>query len=511
MYGIHHPPTLLCRVAGEKRSHAAAPIQGPPGSELPLSIQRQKVREEEPELSLSAAGNGGASRRVAVIGSGVAGLTAAYVLNRQDSVTLFEADARLGGHAHTHSVPQQGGPALGIDTGFIVHNERTYPTLLRLFDELGVETQDSEMSMSVRCDGCGLEYAGAREGGRGIIARPSSLLRGRYLRMLVEVMRFYRRARALIGTSPASSVHSHAAVTELTLGGFLEQERFSPYFISHFMTPVVSAVWSCDPTTALSYPARYLFTFLAHHGMLGVKGSPQWRTVTGGSQRYVENLAATLPDIRLGTPVSAVRRHENSVEITTSNGVENYDAVVIATHPAQALGFLADATPEEKEALGGMPYSVNHTVFHRDPAVLPAADNAKASWNYRLPGCDARPEKVLVSYDLTRLQRLEPADGRPYLVSLGESELIADHQVLERMVYEHPQYTPDSLTAQQRIAALSDHRVAFAGAYLGWGFHEDGALSGVRAAASLGRTWTAPGDTPGTAGEPELLGAAEGP
>jgi len=462
-------------------------------------------------LSLSAAGNGGASRRVAVIGSGVAGLTAAYVLNRQDSVTLFEADARLGGHAHTHSVPQQGGPALGIDTGFIVHNERTYPTLLRLFDELGVETQDSEMSMSVRCDGCGLEYAGAREGGRGIIARPSSLLRGRYLRMLVEVMRFYRRARALIGTSPASSVHSHAAVTELTLGGFLEQERFSPYFISHFMTPVVSAVWSCDPTTALSYPARYLFTFLAHHGMLGVKGSPQWRTVTGGSQRYVENLAATLPDIRLGTPVSAVRRHENSVEITTSNGVENYDAVVIATHPAQALGFLADATPEEKEALGGMPYSVNHTVFHRDPAVLPAADNAKASWNYRLPGCDARPEKVLVSYDLTRLQRLEPADGRPYLVSLGESELIADHQVLERMVYEHPQYTPDSLTAQQRIAALSDHRVAFAGAYLGWGFHEDGALSGVRAAASLGRTWTAPGDTPGTAGEPELLGAAEGP
>ena len=462
-------------------------------------------------MSLSAAGNGGASRRVAVIGSGVAGLTAAYVLNRQDSVTLFEADARLGGHAHTHSVPQQGGPALGIDTGFIVHNERTYPTLLRLFDELGVETQDSEMSMSVRCDGCGLEYAGAREGGRGIIARPSSLLRGRYLRMLVEVMRFYRRARALIGTSPASSVHSHAAVTELTLGGFLEQERFSPYFISHFMTPVVSAVWSCDPTTALSYPARYLFTFLAHHGMLGVKGSPQWRTVTGGSQRYVENLAATLPDIRLGTPVSAVRRHENSVEITTSNGVENYDAVVIATHPAQALGFLADATPEEKEALGGMPYSVNHTVFHRDPAVLPAADNAKASWNYRLPGCDARPEKVLVSYDLTRLQRLEPADGRPYLVSLGESELIADHQVLERMVYEHPQYTPDSLTAQQRIAALSDHRVAFAGAYLGWGFHEDGALSGVRAAASLGRTWTAPGDTPGTAGEPELLGAAEGP
>jgi predicted NAD/FAD-binding protein len=319
--------------------------------------------------------------------------------------------------------------------------------------------------------------------------------------MLTEVMRFYRRARALI-QAPPSSVHSNATEPEPTLGQFLEQERFSPYFVSHFMTPVVSAVWSCDPTTALSYPARYLFTFLAHHGMLGVKGSPQWRTVTGGSERYVEKLAATLPDIRLGTAVTAVRRRNDGVEVTTGKGVETFDAVVIATHPAQALGILADATSAEAEALGGMPYSVNRTVFHRDPAVLPAADNARASWNYRLPGCDARPDKVLVSYDLTRLQRLEPADGRPYLVSLGESDLIAEATVLERTVYEHPQYTPGSLKAQQRIAALSDHRVAFAGAYLGWGFHEDGALSGVRADASLGRTWTA--------GEAGLLSAVDG-
>ncbi|MDQ5862454.1 MAG: FAD-dependent oxidoreductase, partial [Actinomycetota bacterium] len=226
-------------------------------------------------------------RRIAVVGSGVAGLTAAYVLNRHDNVTLFEADSRLGGHAHTHNVAQPDGSTLGIDTGFIVHNERTYPTLLRLFAELGVETQDSEMSMSVRCDGCGLEYAGARGGGRGIIARPSSLLRGRYLLMLLEVMRFYRRARALIETAPASDDGPGAGGAELTLGEFLTKERFSKYFISHFMTPVVSAVWSCDPTTALSYPARYLFTFLGHHGMLGVKGSPQWRTVTGGSGKYV--------------------------------------------------------------------------------------------------------------------------------------------------------------------------------------------------------------------------------
>ncbi|WP_458781860.1 NAD(P)/FAD-dependent oxidoreductase [Arthrobacter sp. D3-16] len=456
---------------------------------------------------------GGGRRRVAVIGSGVAGLTAAYVLNREDDVTLFEADPRLGGHAHTHDLPQPDGPVVGVDTGFIVHNERTYPTLLRLFAELGVETQDSEMSMSVRCDGCGLEYAGARDGGRGIIARPSSLLRGRYLLMLLEVTRFYRKARALLKTEPIPAASPHAAHSELTLGEFLEREDFSPYFISHFMTPVVSAVWSCDPTTALAYPARYLFTFLDHHGMLGVKGSPQWRTVTGGSARYVERLAATLTDVRLSTPVTAIRRLPDGVELATEHGLEDFDAVVVATHPAQALGFLADATPAEKEALGGMPYSVNHTVFHRDPAVLPAADNAKASWNYRLPSCDARPDKVLVTYDLTRLQRLDPVDGRPYLVSLGESELIAGDAVLERMVYEHPQYTPESLQAQQAIAALSDHRIAYAGAYLGWGFHEDGASAGVRAAESLGRSWAPvlPADESGASddGERELAPVAE--
>ncbi|MGY2746250.1 NAD(P)/FAD-dependent oxidoreductase [Arthrobacter sp. UYCu723] len=446
-------------------------------------------------------------RRVAVIGSGVAGLTAAYVLNQQDSVTLFEADTRLGGHAHTHDMPQADGSFLGVDTGFIVHNERTYPTLLRLFAELGVETQDSEMSMSIRCDGCGLEYAGARAKGRGIIPRPSTLLRGRYLLMLVEVMRFYRRARALLAeTGMAATETDRAALAgpeptgpEPTLGEFLSREKFSGYFISHFMTPIVSAVWSCDPATALAYPARYLFTFLGHHGLLGVAGSPQWRTVTGGSRSYVDKLAATLPDIRLASPVTAVRRHPGGVELTTEHGggisnTESFDAVVIATHPGQALRMLSDASPAEQAALGGMPYSVNHTVFHRDAAVLPSSDNAKASWNYRLPSCDARPDKVLVSYDMTRLQRLEPADGRPYIVSLGESGLIADGTVLDRMVYEHPQYTPESLRAQQQILELGDSRLAFAGAYHGWGFHEDGALSGVRAAARLGRDWDASSD-----------------
>lgn len=438
-------------------------------------------------------------RRIAVIGSGVAGLTAAYVLNAKDRVTLFEADSRLGGHAHTHEVPQADGSVLRVDTGFIVHNERTYPTLLRLFAELGIETQNSEMSMSVRCDGCGLEYAGARAKGRGILPRPSTLLRGRYLLMLLEVLRFYGRARALLAEANSAAVGVQAGAAarpEPTLGEFLQREKFSSYFISHFMTPIVSAVWSCDPSTALAYPARYLFTFLGHHGLLGVTGSPQWRTVTGGSRSYVDKLAAALPDIRLSSPVTVVRRHPEGVELTTQRGTgtvtENFDAVVIATHPEQALRLLRDASPAEEKALGGMPYSVNHTVFHRDAGVLPASDNAKASWNYRLPSCEARPDKVLVSYDMNRLQRLEPGDGGRYIVSLGESELIADGTVLDRMVYEHPQYTPESVRAQQQILELGDSRLAFAGAYHGWGFHEDGALSGVRAAARLGREWDTP-------------------
>ena len=230
-------------------------------------------------MSPSPAWSGDERRRVAVVGSGVAGLTAAHILSRRDHVTLFEADSRPGGHAHTHDVPQASG-SLAVDTGFIVHNNRTYPNLIRLFKELGVETQDSDMTMSIRCDGCGLEYAGAK-GAAGVLARPANLARPRFLLMLAEVLRFWRTARALLANA------AYGGGPEQTLGEFLERERFSGYFTSHFMAPVVSAVWSCDPTTALAYPARYLFTFLEHHGMLGIKGSPQWKTVKGGSRRYV--------------------------------------------------------------------------------------------------------------------------------------------------------------------------------------------------------------------------------
>ncbi|MEU7764293.1 FAD-dependent oxidoreductase [Nocardia sp. NPDC049190] len=424
-----------------------------------------------------------AIRRVAVIGSGVAGLTAAWVLAASAEVTLYEADSRLGGHADTHRVTADNGEIVGLDTGFIVHNDRTYPTLLRLFGELGIATQDSDMSMSVRCDGCGLQYAGARGLG-GLFASPRSLVRGRYLRLLAEVPRWHRLARAELDSGGDS---------ERTLGEFVRAAGFSDYFVAHFLTPLVAAVWSCDPRTALRYPARYLLTFLDHHGMLTVSGSPTWRTVTGGSATYVHAIANRLDHVLVATPVRAVHRLVDAVVIRDdADEVQVFDAVVIATHPAQALRLLAEPTRAEREILTAMPYSVNHAVLHTDSSVLPNAPRAQASWNYRLPSCTAAVDRVLVSYDLTRLQRLHRTGDRRFIVTLGDHDRVDRVAVLDRMVYEHPTYTPESVDAQRRLREIGSPRVAFAGAYHGWGFHEDGAASGLRAAARLGARWGAP-------------------
>ncbi|KRC45030.1 dehydrogenase [Nocardioides sp. Root224] len=407
-------------------------------------------------------------RRIAVVGSGVAGLTAAYVASRTASVTLYEADDRLGGHADTHLV-DDGADGLAIDTGFIVHNQRTYPTLLRLFRELGVATQPSEMSLSTRDDATGLEWAGAL-GLRGLFPTRRNLGRPAYLRMLTEVPRFHRRARRLMGTEGADQ----------TLRSFLDDGGFSPYFQRHFMEPLVASVWSCDPAVALDYPARYLFTFLDHHGMLGVFGSPEWRTVTGGSRTYVERVGAAIAEVRTGTKVTSVLETSAGVEVTDGNGdVATYDGVVVATHPSHALAILAEPTTAQREVLGALPYSPNVALLHTDTSVLPRAERARASWNFRRP-VDAtanRPGSVTVTYDLTRLQRL-PTDTH-YLVTLGGEDLVDPSTVIDRMEYEHPLYTPDSVAAQARLGEIDTTRVAFAGAYHGWGFHEDGARSGL--------------------------------
>ncbi|MFE4691893.1 NAD(P)/FAD-dependent oxidoreductase [Streptomyces sp. NPDC056749] len=421
----------------------------------------------------------GERRRTAVVGSGVAGLTAAHVLGKAHDVTLVEADGRAGGHAHTHDLTSSDGRTHRVDSGFIVHNRRTYPNLLRLFGELGVATQESEMSMSVRCEGCGLEYAGAR-GAAGLFARPGSVVRGPYLRMLTEVPRFHRAARALLAMPEGTG--------DMTLGEFAARGRFSPYFCAHFLTPMVSAVWSCDPVTAMRYPARYLFRFLKHHGMLTIGDSPVWRTVTGGSREYVDRIVKQVHSVRTATPVRTVRRHSDGVEIVTEDGTtEEYDAVVLATHPDQALRLLSDPTEEERRTLGAFRYSHNPTLLHTDTTLLPRSRGAAASWNYLMPSCAADADRVTVSYDMTRLQRLDAPER--FVVTLNGADRVDPDRVRARMVYEHPVFTPESVAAQARLPALSGPVTAYAGAYHGWGFHEDGCRSGVEAAAALGVAW----------------------
>ena len=420
-------------------------------------------------------------RSVAVIGAGVSGLTAAYLLQRECNVTLYEAEPRLGGHAHTHDVLTPDDRVLSVDSGFIVHNDSTYPNLLRLFAELGVETQPTDMSMSVRCHGCGLEYAGARGVG-GVFAHAANVVDRRFLGMLVEVRRFHRAARRLLASpDPADG-------RLVTLGDFVRDGGYSPFFIGHFMVPLVSCVWSCAPSTALAYPARSLFTFLEHHGALQVKGSPNWRTVVGGSRSYVERAAKELTATELSTPVRAVERHPRGVSVRDdADDVRRFDAVVIATHADQALALLAHPTKAQRAALGAFGVSTNETVLHSDASLLPRSRRARASWNYLLDACDTQAGSVRVSYHMNRLHRLdEPLD---YLVTLNDGGRVREDTVIARMTYRHPVYTEESVRAQTALPALNDGTLAFAGAWQGWGFHEDGCASGVRAAESLGVRW----------------------
>lgn len=414
---------------------------------------------------------------VAVIGSGVSGLTAAYVLRLTHAVTLFEADDRLGGHAHTHDVATSDGGRVAVDSGFIVHNERTYPTLLRLFRELGVETRPTEMSMSVTCAECGLQYAGAR-GARGLFAQRRRLADLRYLRMLAEVPRFHRDARAVLG-DPAD---------DLTWGAFLERGRYSRFFVEHFAVPLVACVWSSGDGDALDYPARHLFQFLENHGMLTVGGSPTWRTVVGGSRTYVERVAAVLADVRAATPVVAVTREDDHVELRTRDGrTTRFDQVVIATHADDALALLADASPQEKADLAAIGYSANTTWLHRDGSVLPDNPRARGSWNYHKVSCDTGASRVLVSYWMTHLQGLDTPDD--LVVTLNARDWVDPAAVVAEMTYRHPVFTPAAVAAAERLRTAGGPRLAFAGAHLGWGFHEDGARSGLEAARRLGGSW----------------------
>jgi predicted NAD/FAD-binding protein len=422
---------------------------------------------------------GRSGRFMGVIGAGVSGLTAAYLLTKAGHhVTLYEADNRLGGHADTHEVTGPDGRTHAVDTGFIVYNEHTYPLLTRLLAELGVPGQDSEMSMSVRCAGCGLQYAGHR-GLRGLLpGLPTG--RGRYARMLTEIPAFHRRARQLLDAGGQND--------DVTLGQFLAAGGFSDYFRTHFALPLVAAVWSCPPDTALQYPARYLFEFLRNHGMLSVTGSPPWRTVTGGSRSYVRQIARRIPAVQTCAPARAVHRFPDGASVRDGSGrTTAFDAVVIATHADQALALLAHPTPVEEKVLGAFRYTSNPALLHTDRRLLPARPGVRASWNYELSACDGPEQRTRISYYINRLQQLSAEQD--YIVTLGGDGAVAEPSIVDRMDYSHPAYTPDSVAAQRQLPELNTASAVFAGAYHGWGFHEDGCRSGVDAARALGATW----------------------
>ncbi|WP_028771299.1 NAD(P)/FAD-dependent oxidoreductase [Silanimonas lenta] len=412
--------------------------------------------------------------RVAVVGSGIAGLSAAWLLSRQHEVVLFEAEARLGGHTHTHEV-EQAGVRYRVDTGFIVHNPHNYPLLTRLFDELGVASQDTTMSFGVQVEATGLEYNATRLD--TLFCQRRNLFLPRFLGMVRDILRFYREAGALLrepGPGPS-------------LGEYLEQNRYSALFREAHLVPMASALWSSPSAKILEFPAKYLVRFMDHHRMLQVEGRPQWKVVKGGSSTYVEAMKARWTvETRLACPVQRVTRDEEGVRVKHVAGEDRFDAIVIATHSDQALALLGDADALEREVLGAIPYQRNEVVLHTDRRMLPRHRKAWAAWNAFVPA--APGAECSVSYCMNLLQGLDSPE--PFVVTLNRSAAIDPSRVLARMVYHHPVYTHASVAAQARVGELNGRRHTwFAGAWQGFGFHEDGMRAGVAAATGLGVVW----------------------
>jgi predicted NAD/FAD-binding protein len=407
--------------------------------------------------------------RIAVIGAGVSGLVCAHLLHREHEVVVFEATERPGGHANTVHVETPGG-AYDIDTGFIVFNDRNYPAFERLLAEVGVGSQPSDMSFGVS-DGVDFEYNGASLNGLFAVRRHA--LAPRFQRMIADLVRFNRDARMLLGSDEDPSLRQ-----------WLEQRSYSRAFVERLIVPQASAVWSADPAQMWSFPARFLLGFFENHGMLGFRNRPRWRTVTGGSRRYVEALTAPWREsLRLSTPVTRVARHPDRVEVTPrGHEPERFDAVILATHSDQALALLADATEREAELLGAIPYQRNEAVLHTDRSLLPRRRRAWASWNYHLG--KPRDGRATLTYHMNRLQALS-AD-REFCVTLNRTEVIDQEKVIATFQYDHPVYTPAGIDAQERHAEISGlNRTHYCGAYWGWGFHEDGVRSARRIAAEL--------------------------
>ena len=411
--------------------------------------------------------------RIAVIGTGIAGMTSAYLLSEDHEIVVFEANDYVGGHTNTQDVSFNG-HQYAVDTGFIVFNEKTYPNFVKLMKRLGVEWQNSLMSFSVQCEKSGLEFSPSSL--NSLFIQRRNLLRPSFYRMLRDVMRFKKDSEALLQSDDY----------ELTLFDFLTEKSYSQAFIEHFIIPMGEAVWSADPVKFNQFPAHYFAQFFKNHGFLNIKDQPQWLTVKGRSRQYLKPITQAYADqIRVNCPVETIRRNPDGVEVTPRNqAAEKFDQVVIATHSDQALAILADPTDSEKNILGDIPYQPNHAVLHSDESLLPSKKAAWASWNYHIPKEDIG--RVAVTYDMNILQSI----GAPeeLCVSLNLSRAINPDKIHREMNYHHPVYDPDSLAARKSHSEINGiNRTYFAGAYWGYGFHEDGVNSALEVCKHFGK------------------------
>ena len=410
--------------------------------------------------------------RIAIVGAGISGLTVAHLLHREHEIAVFEAGSHAGGHTNTIRVDTPN-ETHAVDTGFIVFNDRNYPSFERLLAGLGVRWQSSTMTFSVSDETGDFEYNGASL--NGLFAKRRHLLTPWFHRMVADLLRFNREARNLLSNhGPGPS-----------LADWLAEQAFSTAFVERLIVPQVSAVWSADPRQMWSFPARFLAEFFDNHGMLGLSGRPRWRTIVGGSARYVEALTQPWRErLRLRTPVRSVERHADHVLVRPVGGEEEcFDEVILATHSHQALEMLTDASDREREILGALPYQPNEAVLHTDVRMLPRRRRAWASWNYHL--LEEPRGRATVTYHMNRLQSLRAE--RELCVTLNRTEAIDPEKVIRTIQYAHPVYTAAGVRAQRRREEISGrNRTHYCGAYWGWGFHEDGVVSGLKVAERFG-------------------------
>ena len=405
--------------------------------------------------------------KIAIIGSGIAGITLAHHLYKNHEISIYEALSHIGGHTHTHAIELEG-KSYAVDTGFIVFNDRTYPEFIALIEQQQVAWQASEMSFSVRCEKTGLEYNGTTL--NSLFAQRSNLFKPSFYKMIRDILRFNKQSLELLNDG-----------NEITMGDYLKQNHYGQRFIDHYIIPMGAAIWSTDAAQMLQFPARFFVRFFHHHGMLSVNNRPQWRTITGGSARYVEALTEKFKHcIQLNTPVKRVKRSANNVEIVLENGItEQFDYVFFACHSDQALALLdEDASDTERTILSAIPYQKNSVFLHTDASLMPARKLAWAAWNYHLP--KVASNQVAVTYNMNILQNIDCPE--PILVTLNHTDQINPAKIIKRLHYMHPVYTLVGAAAQARHAEISGkNRTGYAGAYWQNGFHEDGVKSALTA------------------------------